>query len=50
VPRPPLRMLVLGRRAFSHCVQRLIPARLMDWLVARSLGFDKIRERLSSRA
>ncbi len=48
--RPPLRMLVLGKRALSHYAQRLLPARLMDWLVARSLGFDKIRERLSSRA
>jgi hypothetical protein len=47
-PRPPLRMLVLGNRAFSHYAQRLMPARLTDWLVARYLGFDKIRERLSS--
>jgi NAD(P)-dependent dehydrogenase (short-subunit alcohol dehydrogenase family) len=47
-PRPPLRMLVLGKRAFSHYAQRLMPARLTDWLVARYLGFDKIRERLSS--
>lgn len=46
--RPPLRMLVLGKRAFSYYAQRLLPPRLMDWLVARRLGFDKIRERLSS--
>jgi NAD(P)-dependent dehydrogenase (short-subunit alcohol dehydrogenase family) len=47
-PRPPLRILALGNRALSHYAQRLIPPRLMDWLVARRLGFDAIRARLAA--
>jgi NAD(P)-dependent dehydrogenase (short-subunit alcohol dehydrogenase family) len=47
-PRPPLRILALGKRAPSHYAQRLIPSRLMDWLVARRLGFDAIRARLAA--
>lgn len=49
--RPPLRILVLGSGAFHYYAQLLIPPRLMDWLMARHFGFDKIRRTLvSSRA
>ncbi|MGJ0507874.1 MAG: SDR family oxidoreductase [Methylocystis sp.] len=47
-PRPPLRISVLGKRAFGSIVQRLLPARVLDWLVARRLGFDEIRKSLSN--
>ncbi|AZG77381.1 SDR family oxidoreductase [Methylocystis rosea] len=50
-PRPPLRILVLGSSALHYYAQLLIPARLMDWLMARHFGFDKIRRpQVSSRA
>lgn len=49
--RPSLRILVLGSSALHYYAQLLIPARLMDWLMARHFGFDKIRQPLvSSRA
>lgn len=44
--RPPLRLRVLGRNFLDNTLQRLMPARLMDWLVARRLGFHAARKKL----
>ena len=46
--RPPLRILVLGNSALHYYAQILVPPRLMDWLMARRFGFDRIRVRLST--
>ncbi|MEF3366286.1 SDR family oxidoreductase [Methylocystis sp. 9N] len=46
--RPPLRMLVLGSTAMVYYAQLFVPPRVMDWLMARRFGFDKIRARLSA--
>lgn len=46
--RQPLRILVLDRGGLGHRLQSVMPARLLDWLVARRLGFQDIRKRLSA--
>ena len=38
-PRPPARIVVVPRRFLDFTLPRLIPARVLDWLIARRLGF-----------
>ncbi|KAF2989634.1 SDR family oxidoreductase [Methylocystis sp. MJC1] len=45
-PRPPARIPVIPNGALGHTLPSLLPARFVDWLVARRLGFIEARDKL----
>jgi NAD(P)-dependent dehydrogenase (short-subunit alcohol dehydrogenase family) len=49
-PRPPARIPVVTNRLLGYTLPGLLPARLVDWLTARRLGFLEIRDRLRAQA
>ncbi|MCC3245489.1 SDR family oxidoreductase [Methylocystis sp. WRRC1] len=49
-PRPPARIPVVVNRFLGYTLPGLLPARLVDWLTARRLGFSETREKLRADA
>lgn len=49
-PRPPARIPVVGNRFLGYTLPGLMPARLVDWLTARRLGFLEARKTLGADA
>jgi NAD(P)-dependent dehydrogenase (short-subunit alcohol dehydrogenase family) len=45
-PRPPARIPVVTNRLLGYTLPGLLPARFVDWLTARRLGFLEMRDKL----